>query len=162
MKSAIIYYSYSGNTRKVAQVLSGLLRKTGETTELELIALDESKSFFSQCRRAFHHVDAQIQAVESDLSKYDLVCLGSPVWAFGPAPAMNAFLHKCSGIKDKKVILFTTYGSGTGNGRALNYMRAILSKKGAADFWKFSFPQSRCQDKEFIENTIQAVLGSGF
>ena len=50
MKSLVVYYSYSGNTRKVAKVLIEALKAKGETEELELIALDEVKSFFGPAR----------------------------------------------------------------------------------------------------------------
>jgi flavodoxin len=53
MKSAIIWYSYSGNTKKVAEELSSSLAKKGEVTQVELVALDEPNNFFAQCQRAF-------------------------------------------------------------------------------------------------------------
>lgn len=155
MKSIIIYYSYSGNTRKVAEVLAEHLRQKGEAEILELKAKDESNSFFGQCSRAFWHKRAEIEPVNFDLSGYDLICFGSPVWAFGPAPAMNTYLDKCSGVEGKDVILFTTYGSGTGNNRCLNYMQDILSKKGAKSFKRFSIQQFKVSDNEFIIKTLQ-------
>lgn len=123
MKSAIIYYSYSGNTRKVAEILAESLSKSGQVQQIELLAPGESTSFLTQCRRAFYHLKAKINPVEIDLSGYDLVCLGSPVWAFAPAPAMNTYLDLCTGLEGKKVILFTTYGSGIGNQRCLRYIQ---------------------------------------
>lgn len=157
MKSIIVYYSYSGNTKKAAQALAEYLKDKGEAELISLQPLDESNSFFGQGNRAFRHVRAKIEPAKFDLSCYDLICLGSPVWAFGPAPAMNTYLDRCSGIEGKKIILFSTYGSGTGNQRCLNYMREILSKKGAKEFKQFSIQQFKVKDKEFVLSKIKEV-----
>jgi NAD(P)H dehydrogenase (quinone) len=158
MKSIIIYYSYSGNTKKVADVLCAYLNQHGEVEVIELKAADESDRFIAQASRGFRHIRAQLQLTNFDLNKYDLICLGTPVWAFGPAPAINAYLDKCGGIENKEVALFTTYGSGTGNERCLNYMQAILAKKGAKGFKRFSIQQFKAGDSSFVLNSIKEAL----
>ena len=159
MKSIIIYYSFSGNTKKIAAALSQHLQTKGEVEVIELKALDESDKFLSQASRAFRRKRAKIAPAKYDLSGYDLVCFGTPVWAFGPACAMNTYLDICSGITGKQqIILFTTYGSGTGNERCLNYMQDILAKKGAGSFKRFSLQQLKVDNREFVINTIEAAL----
>jgi flavodoxin len=157
MKNAVVYYSYSGNTRKVAKTLTEILRLRSDSLEIDLKPLDESKSFLMQCHRAFKHIRAKLEPVNFDLSGYDLICFGSPVWAFGPAPAMNTYLDNCSGITGKDIILFTTYGSGTGNERCLNYMEDILKNKGAKTFKRFSIQQSKTKDREFVRTNIEQI-----
>ena len=157
MKSAVIYYSYSGNTKQVANLLVEHLNSQGEVNKIELTPLDESKSFLGQCRRAFSHARAQVEPVNFDLSGFDLICLGTPVWAFGPAPAMNTYLDNCSGVAGKDVILFSTFGSGTGNERCLNYMQDILSKKGSSNFNSFSIQQSKVGNREFVLSKIKEI-----
>ena len=159
MKSAIFYYSYSGNTRKVAQVLAEYLRQRSAVEIIELQAKDEPSSFLGQCKRAFWHKQADIESINPDLSGYDLICLGSPVWAFGPAPAVNTFLKQCQGASGKKVVLFTTYGSGTGNQRSINHMQRIFAEKGAQDFKRFSIQQYKVDDKEFVLSRIREIIG---
>ena len=157
MRSVIVYYSYSGNTRKVAEVLAEALKEKGEIDIIELNALDESKSFLGQCRRAFARSRAKLAPVNFDLSAYDLICIGTPVWAFAPTPTMNTYLDQCIGLENKEVILFTTYGSGTGNNRCLNCMQDILAKKGAKSFNRFSIQQFKVNDKEFVLSKIKEV-----
>ena len=154
MKTIIVYYSYSGNTKKVAGAFSEYLRRKGQVDIIELKGLDESNSFFGQVARALIHKRAKIEPTNFNLTQYDLVYLGTPVWAFAPAPAMNTYLDKCFGLEGKEVILFTTYGSGTGNQRCLNYMQDILTKKGAKDFRRFSIQQFKVKDKEFVLSKI--------
>lgn len=158
MRTIIIYYSYTGNTKKVAEILAEYLKGKYEVEVLRLEALDESVSFFRQVARALFHKKAKISPLEFDLSDYDLICLGTPVWAFCPAPAMNAYLRDCSGLENKPVVLFTTYGSGAGVGRCLNYMQESLSKKGTKDFKKFFIQQFKVNDKEFVNKAISESL----
>lgn len=158
MKSVIIYYSYSGNTRSVALILKDYLEKKGSVRLIELKALDESKNFFMQVLRAFIRKEATIEDAEFDFSDYDIICLGTPVWAFGPAPAMNTFLKKCFGLWNKTVVIFTTYGSGTGRKRCENIIQSGLEKKGAKLFHSFAVQQSKTKDKEFIIDILSKIL----
>jgi len=162
IKSIIIYYSYSGNTRKVAKILAESLERDSQVDILRLQALDESKSFFVQALRALKHIRGEIKEIKFDLSEYDRICLGTPVWAFAPVPAVNTYLDRCRGIEGKDVIIFTTYGSGTGNTRCLNYMQRALSQKGAKGFKRFSIQQFRVKDKEFILSEIQKITSFSF
>ena len=158
MKAIIIYYSYSGNTKKITDILADYLRTRCEIKILRLEALDESASFFKQALRALFHKKAKINSLDFDLSNYDLICLGSPIWAFAPAPAMNTYLEGCFGLEGKTAVLFVTYGSGTGLKRCLNYMQEILAKKGVRDFRKFSIQQFRVNNKEFVNKVISEDL----
>jgi len=158
MRSLIVYYSYSGNTKKVAEHLCEYLGQRGQVDFTELSAQDESNSFFGRCRRAFTRQKAKIAPVNFDLSEYDLICFGSPVWAFAPVPAMNTYLDQAQQIQSKEIVLFTTFGSGTGNNRCLNYMQRILAKKGAGSFKRFSVQQVKVNDEAFVRARIQAVL----
>lgn len=158
MKSIIVYYSYSGNTKIVVDILAEYLKQRYQVTTLRLEALDESDSFLHQAIRALLHKKAKISSVDFNLLAYDLICLGSPVWAFAPTPAMNAYLESCFGLEGKTVALFTTYGSGTGVNRCLNYMQEILSKKGAKDFRRFSVQQFKVNDKGFVNKVISQNL----
>jgi NAD(P)H-dependent FMN reductase len=96
--------------------------------------------------------------VNFDLSGYDLICFGTPVWAFGPTPAMNTYLADCSGLEGKEIILFATYGSGAGKERCLNYMQNILAQKGAKGFKRFSIQQFKVNDKEFVLEKIKEII----
>ena len=157
MKSVIIYYSFSGNTKKVAECLAEYLTAKGEVDTIELKDLNENGKFFSQCRKAFRHAKTDLQETNINLAGYDLICFGTPVWAFAPAPAMNTYLDKCSGVEGKEIVLFTTYGSGTGNNRCLNYIQNILTQKGAKNFKIFSIQQFKVEDKALVLSKIKEV-----
>ncbi|MBU1999226.1 MAG: NAD(P)H-dependent oxidoreductase [Candidatus Omnitrophota bacterium] len=158
MKSVIIYSTYTGNTRKVGDLLADQLKQSQGVDIIELESLDEKSSFFSQAKRAFWHKRAVIQSVNFDLGPFELICLGTPVWAFGPTPAMNTYLDKCFGVEYKRVIVFTTYGSGAGNTRCLNYMEKMMLRKGAAKVSRFSVQQLKVEDREFVLSRIKEAL----
>ena len=158
MRFALIYYSYSGNTKKVAEELKKYLEKQGSVALMEIKAKDETDSFLGQCNRAFFKKEAQIEEMRFDLKDYDLVCLGTPVWAFGPAPAMNAYLKECIGAEGKTAVIFTTFGSGTGNGRCIRIIEDALQKKGAKKIRTFSVQQSKVNNKDFVLDQIAKVL----
>ncbi len=159
MKAKIVFYSYSGNTRKTAEILKSCLDKNYEVESFELKAEDESDSFLKQAARAFRKKEAKLSAdTPLDMSGCDILAVGSPVWAFGPAPAVRSFLNQCSGIAGKKVIIFTTYGSGAGKGNCIKQMQDILTKKSAGGFSWFEVQQSRVRDIPFVEQKIEEAL----
>lgn len=160
MKSAVIFYSYSGNTAEVAKALADELNKQGSTDIVRLEPSDESESFIGQCKRALFKKKAQIKDTIFDLSSYSLICLGTPVWAFGMAPALRAYIDRCKGAENKNLVLFTTFGSGTGNNKCLNEMQAILAQKGVKEFKRFSIQQFKVKDRDFVRKQIAEILSS--
>jgi len=158
MRAIIIYYSYSGNTKKTAQVLSEYLGQQYEVQMLDIQALDESDSFLTQARRALFRKRAKINPVEFDLTGYDLICIGTPVWAFAPVPAINTYLDNCLGLEGKSAALFVTYGSGAGVNRCFNYIQEVLSGKGVREFKQFRIQQFKANDKDFINSAIKQAF----
>ena len=63
-----------------------------------------------------------------DLSKYDLIIFGTPVWAQNPTPALTTFLDTCNLI-GKKVIIFVT-SRGVGYRRAIDILKGTVETRG--------------------------------
>jgi len=159
LKAIIVFYSFSGNTKAVAAILAGALREKGEVDTIELKPLDETSSFLGQCRRALKKVRAKLEDVNFDVSQYELICIGTPLWVFAPTPAVNTYLDNCTGIAGKEAVIFTTRGSGAGNKRCLDYMEELLKKKGAASVKRFSIQQLKCKDRAFVLAEIGKMFG---
>ena len=158
-KAIIIFYSYSGNTKKVVLEMKNILQGEYETKILQLDALDESKLFFKQVIRAITNKRAKInEKIQFDLSEYDLVVIGTPVWAFAPVPALNTYLDKCTGLENKNAIVFATYGSGIGKDKCVNMIKTRIQEKGAQVLSQFLIQQFKIHDGEFLKQQIaQAV-----
>jgi flavodoxin len=157
MKSSVVYYSLTGKTAKIAEMLFQELGKKGEVEVLRLSPLDESTNFFKQGERAFRKKKAQLAEIKTDLREFDLVCFGTPVWAFGPTPAMRAYLDSCSGLEGKTILLFVTSG-GMGNEKCLREMESILKLKQASSFKYLSLNQSDLKDQAAALNKIQQIV----
>ena len=159
MKSLLAYYSFSGNTDHVAKLFAGELRKKGEVILQRLSPKDDIKDFFGQCRAARAGKRADLgEKVDYDASSYDLVVLGSPVWAFAPAPAMNTFLDNISGLKGKRVIVLLTSGSGLGVKHCFKNISRILEKKGAATIDEINIPDRLQEDEGHIIDLFNSVF----
>ena len=143
MKSAIIYYSFTGNTHRIACLFADILKNKDEETVLVRIRpLKEETTFLGQCKEAFLKKKPELYRTLLDLKDFDRVIIGSPVWAFNPAPAINTYIEQCGSLQGKTAICFVTYGSGIGKNRALEIMKKTLVAKGARIAGTVSFQQS--------------------
>jgi len=142
MRSAVIYYSFSGNTHRVAQVLTDILKEKGdEVIPVRIRPLKEEKNFLLQCKGAFFGNKPELYRTLLDMKGFDRILIGSPVWAFKPAPAINTYLDKCSSLEAKTAVCFVTYASGAGKDKALDIMKKALEQKGVQSVKTISFQQ---------------------
>lgn len=159
MRSMLVYYSFSGNTEHVAKIFAGELKKKGEVDIQRLFPQDEIKDFLGQCRAARAYKRADLGSkVDYDASPYDLIVIGSPVWAFAPVPAINTFLDGLSGLNGKRVIVLLTSGSGLGVGHCFKNIRRILENKGASTIDEINIPDRRQGDEAFITDLFNSVF----
>lgn len=158
-KAAVFFYSYSGNTKKVSSVLQKELAASYQTDMIEIQALDEPDSFLRQCLRALKKKQAQIKEnISFNVKDYDLIALGTPVWAFAMAPAMRTYMTKCSGFESKDIIVFATYGSGVGKNKCLNEMAAIAEGKGAGRVRRLLIQQKDTASEQRMKLRIKDIL----
>lgn len=159
MKTLITYYSFSGNTDRVARIYCDILKKKGEVVLQRLKPVDEIASFGAQCRAAFTRKRAELpKDVDYDASPFDTIVLGSPVWAFAPVPAMNSYLDKLNGLHGKRVIVLLTSGSGVGVKGCFKHMRGILTSKGASTIDEINIPDRRQSDSDFVASSISSLV----
>jgi len=159
MRSLVVYYSFSGNTDHAAKLFAGELKKKGEVDIQRLFPKDEIKDFLGQCRAARAYKRADLEGkVDHDASPYDLVVLGSPVWAFAPVPAMNTFLDSLSGLNGKRVIVLLTSGSGLGVKHCFKNIGRILKNKGASTVDEINIPDRLQKNEEHIIDLFTSVF----
>ncbi len=159
MNIAIVYYSYSGNTDKVARVIEEILEAQGNSVQrLRIDAPDESVNFFVQALRALVKKKSRVGPIETELSAYDLLIFGTPVWAREMAPAMRSYLGQVSGLGGKKAVIYVTYGSGLGKDHCLDSLEKILREKGVAQISRFSLSQFKVGDKPLIISLLRKSI----
>lgn len=112
----IVYCSRSGNTATVAAYLQQQLG--GDLLEVEP-ATPYEEDYQAMLTRAQEELDAiregrypAITTEGDNLSEYDVVLVGYPIWFGSMATPMQAFLHGHAGrLAGKRIALFATSGS---------------------------------------------------
>jgi flavodoxin len=160
MKALIVYYTETGNTKKLAHLIGEHLHNQGwAVDERWLQSSREPKSFIGKCLRSFFRIRTKVESTFVVVSPYDLVCFGSPVWAFEPVPAMRTYIQDCVGLVGKKTLAFVTYGSGMGKDRCLGNMAKMLKKKEAREVKLLSIASADIDNVEKVKEEIKKCLG---
>ncbi len=113
MRSLIIYFSLEGHTRLVAELIAKEVN--ADLVELQTVKEYPRKGFkkYFWCgKAAVFREKPELKTKLPDLNKYDLILIGTPVWAGNCTPPINTLLSKCT-IVGKKVALFITNGGGS-------------------------------------------------
>ena len=114
MKSIVIYFSQSGNTKRAAQYLA-------KKTQADLVELQSVESYPSNfddlaaVAEKQYKADARPEiANDLDLSAYDQIYLGFPTWYQRPPMIINSFFDKFD-LANKTIVPFVTSGSSSVN-----------------------------------------------
>ncbi len=114
-KSIILFYSFEGNTKRIAMYLAQELNIPYE--EIKLVKDFSSKGFSKYLWGGSQVVmkkKPELESLKINLEQYDTVILGSPIWAGSYAPAIKTILE--DGIlKDKNIAYFYCHDGGPGN-----------------------------------------------
>lgn len=127
MKAIVLYYFRSGNTEKIAERIHTDLA----CDILKIVPEEAYGNYVVSCLRVMKErgtgVAPQFITDIPDLSAYDVIFLGYPVWAQDLPVFVAEFIKQCD-VTGKTVIPFVTYGM-TG----INWTRKTLDKvcKGA-------------------------------
>ncbi len=133
MKVLVVWYSRSGNTTKAAREIIRALEDQGEVTvesqELKEIETkrDGVLGWLKSGRDAMRKREADIRPVLFDVSEFDLVVIGTPVWAFTVTPAVRKFCRE-HGPRCARVAFFCTMG-GKGHERTFREMAELCGKQ---------------------------------
>jgi len=130
MKVLVIYYSQTGKTKRIAEEIAKDFKAAGNEAKLTSIEPVEEKDYTTNVREAREGTEAKIKPTVSDVSGYDLICVGTPVWSSSPATPVNGYIASMTGIKDKKAACFATYGGGSA-ASTLEKLRKKLEEKEA-------------------------------
>ena len=108
MKTAVVYYSMSGNSEFTA-------KKISDKIGADLIKIQPEKAYPDKGIRKFiwggksavMGDTPKLLPYEFDADKYDEIIFGFPVWASSPAPPIKSFIKEnLSKISDKSFSVF--------------------------------------------------------
>lgn len=112
MKTIVVYYSLEGNTALIA-------RRLAETLGADILRLETEKpypekapaKFFKGGMSTVFKCKPKLKNPVPDLSAYDAVVLGTPVWAGSYAAPVHTLVKK-HGFSGKKLAFFLCCGGG--------------------------------------------------
>lgn len=110
--SIVLYYSQTGSTKAVAEELQRRLGANIEALEVENPYNGTYAETIQRCQEERNNGELPtLKAIRSDLSLYDTIYLGYPIWFGTFAPPIIAFLEQYN-LEGKTIIPFCTFGSG--------------------------------------------------
>lgn len=124
MKKLVIYYSYEGTTEMVAKSIA----KAIDADILRLKPVNEKKmsgfkKYFFGGKQVIFKEQPGLEQLDKDVQNYDVIFIGTPVWAGSFTPPLNTFLNTTK-LTGKKVALFCC--SRGGKGKVFENMRKML------------------------------------
>jgi flavodoxin len=154
MKSLVVYYSLTDKTKLVSQVIAEALNAT-------LVEIEERRPipmpfvYLSGSFAAFMNRGSKINPVDVDLKQYERIFIGSPIWAYRPAPAINSFIYKTN-FEGRSIIPFFTMG-GDNAEKALANITVKIEKRQGKVVGSFAITSYGLSDEEIIARAKEAI-----
>lgn len=125
MKILVVYYSKTGSTEKVANDLA----KKFDAEIDKIIDLTDRSGIVGWMYGGRDAMKGKLTEIKTEKNPkdYDLVIIGTPVWAWNSSPAARSYVAKFKN-EFNKVVIFTTSGS-TPPEKPVKYLETILEKK---------------------------------
>ncbi|TFH22827.1 flavodoxin [Candidatus Bathyarchaeota archaeon] len=147
MKTLIIYYTRTGNTKFIAESIASEL---GADTE-EVIDLKNRQgrlAFLPAGKDATQGKETEIPQTKRTPTEYDLIIIAQPVWAGSPTPAIRTYLNKTD-LSGKKVALFF---SDAGLGKAVEKTKALIPN--STFVAELALSAKACKNKEEAQKKL--------
>lgn len=154
MKTLIVYHSFTGVTRTIAEHLRAAC--DGDLIEVRpQHPYSKLTAYPLGGYRARGGKADPVEPASIDVSAYDLVVLGTPVWAGRPTPVTNGAVQALVKAEGKSAVLFATCGASPGE--TLPRLREALEAKGVIVLDEFSFSTKDLQDPRNVEALVVRV-----
>lgn len=158
-RSAVVYFSRSGNTALAA-------RHVAQRLDAKLFTLEAPSYELGMGGLAYAVMDANARRSKPevlpgttprtiDLKPFDTVWIGSPVWLYSPAPPIWAFVEH-NRFDGQHVVLFNTFNSHIGD----DYIAALKTKvleRGAKSFEHKRVLRGRMTQQLKSEQMLQVI-----
>lgn len=125
MKILVVYYSRTGNTKKLAEAIIAKLACDSE----ELI--DKQKrsgiiGYMKSGRQTMKDQTTELEPLKHEPGQYDLIVIGTPIWVYDVSVPVRTFIQQ-NRLRLKKVAFFCTQG-GEGDQQAFGEMASLCQK----------------------------------
>jgi flavodoxin len=122
MKTLVVYYSKTGNTKKIAEEILKVIKADRD----EIVDLKNRKGLINWLISGRDGMKKRLTKIKysKNPARYDLVVIGTPVWGWNVVPAVRTYLTE---NKPKKISFFSTSG-GTNVKQTFLDMESISKK----------------------------------
>ncbi|HEY9058942.1 MAG TPA: flavodoxin [Pseudobacteroides sp.] len=121
----IVYYTQSGNSKFVAETIAQEIK--ADTLEIKTKKSLPKSTFFKLFvggMQVVFKIKPDLLPVDKKPMDYDMVIIGTPVWASSFASPFNTFFSQID-IKGKKIALYCCYGGS--KGKTFDNMKNVLN-----------------------------------
>jgi flavodoxin len=155
VKPLVVYYSLTGKTKLVSQVIAEALN----ATLLEIKETKPRKSgpfvYLTGGFAAVMNRGSKINPIDVDLKQYERIFIGSPNWGSRPAPAINSFIYQTN-FEGRRIIAFFTMGGDNAKNALANITAKIERSQGKLA-GSFAITSSGLSDEEIIARAKEAI-----
>ncbi len=147
-KVLVVYYSRTGTTEKIGGLIASAVK-----ADVEKLVDKKDRSgvwgYLVGGKDAGFDNETELGELKYDPGEYDLVIIGTPIWAWNMSPAVRTYITK-NKDKIKNVVFFTTSG-GTSYEKVVPLMEKHLGKDA---LFKTGFLEKEVKNdsSEMIEN----------
>jgi NADPH-dependent FMN reductase len=154
MAVCYVFHSETGHTQRLMdQVASAAGGDKIEVKDLENYG--RIMKYIRGGRRARQGLLDPIDPSEIDVTKYNAVVIGSPVWAGMPTPAINSAIKSLKGAEGKKAIIVVTCGGNPG--QSTEMIQKALEAKKMTISGSMVFTVKDLRDQERVNSLIELV-----
>jgi flavodoxin len=151
----VVFYSRTGRTRQLAQAIAQACH--GELDEVR-DSIDRAglRGFLRAGYEAWRRRPAAIQPPKRDPRDYDLVMLGTPVWAGHVASPMRSYI---AAVRDQlpSIALFCTAGGRADGPRVLREMADLCGRRAVASISLAAADFAAPSQRAAIDNLLRLV-----
>lgn len=161
MKKLVVFYSFTGNTRLIAENIAQAIG----AELLELKPKNEPEKKFMKdlwcTKELLTKSKPDLLPFDKNLEDYDLIFIGTPIWAWTYASPLNAFFSKYP-LSNKKIALFCCHGGS--KGKFFDRIKKALDKNQIIAESDFIEPSRRNTEtnikkaKEWAQETVTRCL----
>jgi len=157
-KTLVVYYSLTGNTKQIAQHIHDLVG--GDIFELRTVQTypEDHQKLINQAKKELGDgYLPELQGRLTNLSEYDVIYVGSPIWWGTDAPAVRTFLSQ-NDLAGKTVIPFVTHASAARSGGPGSGIPDISAQaKGAKALAGMHFYEDKVGDKQAVAGWLKGI-----
>ena len=155
MKALVVYYSLTGKTKLVSEVIA-------EALDAMLLEIKETKprkpgllTYLTGGFAAVTNRGSEINPIDVDIKQNETIFIGSPVWASRPTPAINSFIYKTN-FEGRSIIPFFTMG-GNNAEKALANITAKIERSQGKVVGSFAITSYGLSDEKIIARAKEAI-----